>query len=151
MTQRFLYDQYAPKAMQALAQVYQYLQKSDLGLELLELVFLRTSQINNCAFCLNMHTTELLKNGMRIEKVTLLQAWSEAGTLFSPREQAALAWAESLTLVAKTGVPNDVYEQLKLHFDEQEITDLSIAISLMNCYNRLAISSRKSPSCLSTS
>lgn len=145
MTQRLVYEQYAPKAMQALAQVHQYLHQSHLGVELIDLVFLRTSQINNCAFCLDKHTAELLKNGVSIEKITLLQAWREADKMFSPKEQAALAWAESVTLVAQTGVPDASYDHLKKHFNEQEITDLSIAISLMNCYNRLAISFRKTP------
>ncbi len=82
---------------------------------------------------------------MKIEKLALVQAWREAGNLFDEQEQAALAWAESVTLVAQTGVPDTAYEAARAVFDEREVVDLTIAIGLMNTYNRMAISFRNTP------
>jgi len=129
----------------ALGGVYGYVAKSGLSHTLVDLVYLRVSQINNCAYCLDMHTRELLKKGLGIEKLALLQAWEEAGDLFDERERAALAWAESVTRVAQTGVPDEAYEAARAVFDEKELVDLTIAISLMNAYNRMAISFRNTP------
>lgn len=84
--------------------------QSDLSPVLVDLVYLRVSQINNCAYCLDMHTRDLLKKGVKVETLALVQAWREAGHLFDDRERAALAWAESVTLVAQTGVPDAAYE-----------------------------------------
>lgn len=131
--------------MAALGGVYGYVAKSGLSHTLVDLVYLRVSQINNCAYCLDMHTRELLKKGLGIEKLALLQAWEEAGDLFDERERAALAWAESVTRVAQTGVPDEAYEAARAVFDEKELVDLTIAISLMNAYNRMAISFRNTP------
>jgi AhpD family alkylhydroperoxidase len=110
-----------------------------------DLVYLRVSQINNCAYCLDMHTRDLLKKGVKVEKLALVQAWEEAGNLFDERERAALAWAESVTRVAQTGVPDEAYEAARAVFDERELVDLTIAIGLMNMYNRMAISFRNTP------
>ncbi|MFP3656298.1 carboxymuconolactone decarboxylase family protein, partial [Burkholderia sp. SIMBA_052] len=88
----------------------------------------------NCAYCLDMHTRELIKRGVKIEKLALVQAWEEGGSLFSDAELAALAWAETVTLVADTGVPDDAYEAARQVFDEKQLVDLTIAISLMNSY-----------------
>lgn len=112
---------------------------------LVDLVYLRVSQINNCAFCLDMHTRDLLKKSEKIEKIALVQAWAEAGNLFDERERAALAWAETVTRVADTGVPDEAYEAARAVFDKREFVDLTIAISLMNTYNRMAISFRNTP------
>jgi alkylhydroperoxidase family enzyme len=92
-----------------------------------------------------MHTRELLKKGQRVEKLALVQAWAEAGNLFDDRERAALAWAESVTRVADTGVPDQAYEAASAVFEERELVDLTIAISLMNAYNRMSISFRNTP------
>jgi alkylhydroperoxidase family enzyme len=92
-----------------------------------------------------MHMRDLLKKGLKIEKIALLQAWAEAGNLFDERERAALAWAEVVTLVADTGVPDEAYEAARAVFDERELIDLTIATSLMNTYNRMAISFRNVP------
>jgi AhpD family alkylhydroperoxidase len=145
MTSRLDYNQIAPAGAKALGGVYGYVMQSGLPSVLLELVYLRISQINNCAYCLDMHTRDLLKKGQKIEKIALLQAWAEAGNLFDERERAALAWAESVTRVAETGVPDDAYEAVRAVFDEKELVDLTIAISLMNSYNRMAISFRNTP------
>lgn len=145
MSKRLDYNRIAPAGIQALGAVYGYVMQSDLPAALIELVFLRVSQINNCAFCLDMHTRDLLKKGQPIEKLALVQAWPEAGNLFDERERAALAWAETVTRVAETGVPDDAYQAARNVFEEREIVDLTIAIGLMNTYNRMAISFRSTP------
>ena len=148
MTRRLDYNQVAPNGAKALGGVYGYVLQSGLPGELVDLVYLRVSQINNCAYCLDMHTRELLKRGVKIEKLALVQAWEEGGNLFSEAERAALAWAETVTLVAETGVPDGAYEATRQVFDEKQLVDLTIAISLMNSYNRMAISFRNTPQAL---
>jgi len=145
MSKRLDYVQIAPAGVKALGGVYDYVMQSDLSPVLVDLVYLRVSQINNCAYCLDMHTRDLLKKGVKVEKLALVQAWREGGDLFDLRERAALAWAESVTLVAQTGVPDAAYEVARAAFDERELVDLTIAISLMNTYNRMAISFRNTP------
>ena len=145
MTRRLDYNQVAPNGAKALGGVYGYVLQSGLPGELVDLVYLRVSQINNCAYCLDMHTRELLKRGVKIEKLALVQAWKEGGNLFSEAERAALAWAETVTLVAETGVPDGAYEAARQVFDEKQLVDLTIAISLMNAYNRMSISFRNTP------
>lgn len=145
MTKRLDYNQIAPNGAKALGGVYGYVLQSGLPAELVDLVYLRVSQINNCAYCLDMHTRDLIKKGVKIEKIALVQAWPEAGSLFSEAERAALAWAESVTLVAETGVPDSAYKAAREAFDERQLVDLTIAISLMNSYNRMAISFRNTP------
>lgn len=145
MTKRIDYNQIAPAGVKALGGVYGYIMQSSLPPVLVDLVYLRISQINNCAFCLDMHTRDLLKKGQKIEKIALVQAWAEAGNLFDERERAALAWAETVTRVAETSVPDEAYEAARAVFDERELVDLTIAIGLMNTYNRMAISFRKTP------
>ncbi|MEI2301916.1 carboxymuconolactone decarboxylase family protein [Ensifer sp. MJa1] len=145
MSTRLDYNQIAPAGVKALGGVYGYILQSGLPATLVELVYLRISQINNCAYCLDMHTRDLLKKGQPIEKIALVQAWREAGNLFDARERAALAWAETVTRVAETGVPDEAYAAARIEFNEREITDLTIAIGLMNAYNRMAISFRNTP------
>jgi AhpD family alkylhydroperoxidase len=142
---RLDYMKVAPGGIKALGGVYGYVMQSGLPAELVELVYLRISQINNCAYCLDMHTRDLIKKGMKIEKLALLQAWAEAGHLFSERERAALAWAETVTRVSETGIPDDAFEAARAVFEEKELVDLTIAIGLMNTYNRLAIGFRNTP------
>ena len=145
MTSRLDYNQIAPAGVKALGGVYGYVAQCGLPAELVDLVYLRVSQINNCAYCLDMHTRDLIKRGMKIEKLALLQAWQEAGALFTPTERAALAWAEAVTRVAETGVPDEAYNAARQVFDEKQLVDLTIAVSLMNSYNRMAISFRNTP------
>ena len=145
MGQRLDYTQIAPAGIKALGGVYGYVMQSGLLAALVELVYLRVSQINNCAYCLDMHTRDLLKKGQKVEKLALVQAWAEAGNLFDERERAALAWAEMVTRVAETGVPDEAYEAAHTVFEERELVDLTIAIGLMNAYNRMAISFRNPP------
>lgn len=148
MSHRIDYNKVAPAGVKALGGVYGYIAKSSLSPVLVDLVYLRVSQINNCAYCLDMHTRDLLKKGEPIEKIALLQAWREAGALFDAREQAALAWAESVTGVAETGVPNSDFAAARSVLSETELVDLTIAIGLMNAYNRMAIAFRNTPQAL---
>ncbi|MDK1388591.1 carboxymuconolactone decarboxylase family protein [Sinorhizobium sp. 8-89] len=145
MSKRLDYNQIAPAGVKALGGVYGYIMQSSLPPVLVDLVYLRISQINNCAYCLDMHTRDLMKKGQKIEKIALVQAWREAGNLFDERERAALAWADMVTRVAETNVPNEAYEAARTAFDERELVDLTIAIGLMNTYNRMAISFRNTP------
>jgi len=145
MSKRLDYNRIAPAGVKALGGVYGYVMQSGMSPVLVDLVYLRVSQINNCAYCLDMHTRDLLKKGVKVEKLALVQAWEEAGNLFDERERAALAWTESVTLVSQTGVPDAAYEAARAVFDERELVDLTIAIGLMNMYNRMAISFRNTP------
>jgi AhpD family alkylhydroperoxidase len=145
MSQRLDYTKIAPGGVKALGGVYGYVTQSSLSPVLVDLVYLRISQINNCAYCLDMHTRDLLKKGEKIEKLALVQAWAEGGHLFDARERAALAWAETVTRVADTGVPDEAYQAARAVFEERELVDLTIAIGLMNVYNRMAISFRNTP------
>jgi len=142
---RLDYNQIAPLGAKALGGLYGYVLQCGLSPELVDLVYLRVSQINNCAYCLDMHTRDLIKKGVAVEKIALVQAWEEGGRLFSETERAALAWAECVTRVADTGVPDSAYEAAREVFEEKQLVDLTIAISLMNAYNRMAISFRNTP------
>ncbi|WP_354676807.1 carboxymuconolactone decarboxylase family protein [Cupriavidus plantarum] len=145
MSKRLNYSEIAPDGVKALGGVYGYVMQSGLSPVLVDLVYLRVSQINNCAYCLDMHTRDLIKRGASVEKLALVQAWREGGDLFDLRERAALAWAESVTHVAQTGLHDSAYEVARAVFDERELVDLTIAIGLMNTYNRMAISFRNTP------
>ena len=145
MNKRLDYDRIAPAGMKALGGVYGYVSKTGLPPALIDLVYLRISQINNCAYCLDMHTRQLLEQGEKPDRLALLQAWAEAGELFDARERAALAWAEVVTRVSESGVPEDAFDAVRAVFDERETVDLTIAIGLMNAYNRIAISFRATP------
>lgn len=145
MSQRMDYNAAAPAGMKALGSVYGYVSQSGLPKALIELVFLRISQINGCAYCIDMHSRALLKAGLAVEKLVLVPAWREGGALFDATERAALAWSETVTKVAETGVPNEEYESAASVFDPKQLADLTIAIGLMNAYNRMAISFRAPP------
>ncbi|MCO7255497.1 MULTISPECIES: carboxymuconolactone decarboxylase family protein [Dickeya] len=141
-TLRLPYATLSPEAYQGLLTTKKALEKSTLGLELIELVYLRISQINGCAFCLNMHAGWLRRAGVSNEKVDSLAGWRVC-SLYSPREQAALAWTESLVDVAQTHAPDADFAPLRDHFTEAEIADLCFAIALMSAFNRLAIGARQ--------
>jgi AhpD family alkylhydroperoxidase len=134
-----------PAGMKALGDVHRHIMHSGLPEALVDLVYLRVSQINGCAYCIDMHSRDLLKEGTTIEKLVLVPAWREGSALFDDTERAALAWAETVTRVAETGVPNDDYEAAAAAFDPKQLADLTIAIGLMNAYNRMAISFRTPP------
>ena len=142
---RLDYNAAAPAGMKALGGVYGYISQSGLPTALIDLVYLRVSQITGCAYCIDMHSRDLLKGGMAVEKLVLVPAWREGGELFDELEQAALAWAETVTRVAETGVPADEYAAAAAAFDPKQLADLTIAIGMMNAYNRMAISFRATP------
>ena len=143
--QRLDYDAAAPAGMKALGAAYGYVQKSGLPPRLLDLVFLRVSQINGCAYCIDTHSRDLLQSGLGAEQLLLLPVWHEATSLFDDEERAALAWAEAVTRLGEGGVADSDYEAAAAAFGAKELADLTIAIALMNAYNRLAISFRKTP------
>src|ERR1700692_606845 len=145
MTQRLNYTTIAPAGTKALRGVHGYIAESGLPSSLVNLVYLRVSQINGCAYCIDMQSSTLIKEGFPIEKLLLVQAWREAGGLFDARERAALAWAETVTRVADTAVPDADFQAASAVFSEKELADLTIAIGLMNAYNRLAIGFRVPP------
>ncbi|UAJ09771.1 carboxymuconolactone decarboxylase family protein [Polymorphobacter megasporae] len=145
MTARLDYNTASPLGMKALGHVYGYIRQSGLGAGLVDLVYLRVSQINGCAYCIDAHTRDLLKRGVAQDKLTLLPVWREAAALFGGEEQAALAWAETVTRVAVTGIPDADYEAAHRSFDPQRLTDLTIAIGLMNAFNRLGVGFRAVP------
>lgn len=145
MSQRLDYTKAAPDGYKAFGGVYVAIQKSGLPKELIDLVYLRVSQINGCAYCIDMHSRDLLKGGFSTDKLVLVPVWHEAGEMFSKRERAALAWAETVTRVAQTGVPDSDYEAARAEFNEKELADLTYAIGLMNAFNRLGISFRVPP------
>ena len=145
MTQRLNYTTVAPAGAKALGGVYGYILQCGLPASLVNLAYLRSSQINGCAYCIDMHSRDLIKGGLAVEKLVLVQASREAGGLFDTRERAALAWAETVTRVADTTVPDAEFQAASAVFSEKELTDLTIAIGLMNTYNRLAIGFRIPP------
>src|SRR5690349_768771 len=118
MTQRMNYNAASPAGMKAYSAVYGYVAQSGLPTRLVDLVYLRVSQINGCAYCIEMHSRDLLKAGLPVEHLLLVQVWPEAGDLFDEKEKAALAWAETVTRVADTGVPDKAYEAAAAVFGE---------------------------------
>lgn len=145
MSNRIDYAKVSPEIYKAFGGVYAALQKSDLPKQLIDLVFLRVSQINGCAFCIDMHSRDLLKHGLDVEKLVLVPVWHEAGNVFTPRERAALAWAETVTRVSETGVPDEDYAAATAEFSDKDLADLTYAIGLMNAFNRLGVSFRATP------
>jgi AhpD family alkylhydroperoxidase len=141
MTRRLNPSTAAPEGYAALRRVEEYLKASGLDHKLIALVKTRVSQMNGCAYCLHMHTLEARKLGESDVRLFLLNAWHES-SLYSERERAALAWAESLTNIATSHAPDDVYEEVRRQFSEKELADLSIVIAMINAWNRLAIGSR---------
>lgn len=146
MTQRLNYQRIAGAGMRALNGVHAYIGQCGLPKALVDLVYLRVSQINGCAYCVDMHSRDLISEGVSTEKLMLLVVWREAGDAFTEQERAALAWAETVTRVAETSVPDDEYQLASSVFSEQDLVNLTIAIGLMNAFNRLAISFRAGPS-----
>jgi AhpD family alkylhydroperoxidase len=141
MTQRINPYTAAPDGIAALIAVESYLEKCGLDHKLLLLIKTRVSQVNGCEYCLHMHTQDARKLGETEARLYLLNAWHES-QLYSARERAALAWAESLTHISRTHAPDDVYNEARQHFSEKELADLSIAIAMINAWNRLAIGGR---------
>ena len=141
MEPRIDYKTAAPGAFEALLRASQYLAKSGLEESLVELVCLRASQINGCAYCIDMHWKDLRALGESEEKLYMLNAWRES-TLYSPRERAALEWTESVTLVAETQVPDEVYHLARKEFTDAEMANLTLAVGVINTWNRMNIAFR---------
>jgi AhpD family alkylhydroperoxidase len=133
-----------PEAMRAMYGLERYVASSGLEPSLLELVKLRASQINGCAYCSDMHTKDARAEGETEQRLYALNAWRET-PFYSERERAALAWTESLTLVSQTHAPDAVYEEVRQHFDEAALVNLTMAIVAINGWNRLAIGFRTVP------
>ena len=145
MSNRIDYAKASPEGYKAFGGVHVSLRKSGLSQELIDLVYLRVSQINGCAYCIDMHSRDLLKLGVAVEKLVLVPVWREAGEVFTARERAALAWAETVTRVADTHVPDADYDAAAGEFSDKELADLTYAIGLMNAFNRLGVSFRMTP------
>jgi len=141
MQARFNFAQLSPGGYKALAGLEAYLRTCGLERPLIELVKLRASQINGCAFCLDMHWKDARAAGESEQRLYGLDAWEES-PYYTPRERAALAWTEALTRVSETHAPDQSYDQARSQFNEKELADLTLAISAINAWNRIAIASR---------
>jgi AhpD family alkylhydroperoxidase len=142
--QRVDYAKVAPGVYHAMLGLEHYLEGSGLEESLLHLVRLRASQINGCAYCIDMHWKDLKAIGEQDQRLYELNAWEES-PFYSDRERAALAWTETVTRVAETRVPDEAYESVRKHFSEKELADLTLAVVAINGWNRLAISARATP------
>ena len=144
MEPRLNFYKASPDAMKAMAGLEQHLAKSGLEKTLVELVRLRASQINGCAYCIDLHSSDARKAGEDERRLATLSVWRET-SFFSDRERAALEWTESVTRVSETHVPDEVWARVKPHFTPEEIVDLTLLVSSINAWNRFAIAFRKLP------
>ena len=144
MESRFDFDKTAPGVYKAMNGVEQYLENCGLEEPLLHLIMLRASQINGCAYCLDMHWKDLRAIGEQEQRLYSLDAWREC-PYYTERERAALAWTEAVTLITNGHVPDTVYELAHAHFSEKELSDLTFAVVAINTWNRLCIASRTVP------
>lgn len=138
MKQRLQFFDIAPELMKHVRALNQLVEKSGLEMSLIHLVKLRASQINGCSFCVDMHSREALHDGETQQRLFLVAAWKES-PLFSERERSALAFTESVTLIAKDGVPEELYKQTRAHFSEEEMVQLGLVIAMINVWNRLCV------------
>ncbi|WP_137172133.1 carboxymuconolactone decarboxylase family protein [Massilia sp. HP4] len=138
--------QASPEGAKALGGVHHYVTKNtQLPSQLIHLVFLRVSQINGCAHCIDLHSRDLIKEGMSVDKLLLVPVWHEAAYLFSDQERAALAWSEEVTRVSETHVSDEAYAAASAAFGPRDLADLTIAIAAMNAFNRMGVSFRLKP------
>jgi len=141
MTPRMNYYKASPESINAVMELEKHVVASGLEPSLIELVKTRASQINGCAYCIHMHTTDARKHGETEERLYLLNAWRES-PLYTARERAALAWTEALTLIAETHAPDEAWEAVHAEFSEAEIVKLTVLIGTINTWNRIAIGFR---------
>jgi AhpD family alkylhydroperoxidase len=141
---RFNYSAANPQAFQAMVKLEGFSKQSGLDAKLYELIKIRASQINGCAFCLDMHTKDARKMGETEQRLYLLSVWHEA-PLYTEAEQAVLALTEAVTRISEAGVPQELYEKVREHYDEAQFVSLIMAINTINCWNRLAISTGMLP------
>ena len=144
MEARFNYAKAAPGAFKAMLGLGQYLHECGLEESLLNLMHLRASQINGCAYCLDMHWKELRASGENEQRLYSLDAWRES-PFYTDRKRAALEWTEALTLITNGHVPDEVYDEVRQHFNDKELSDLTLAVVTINGWNRLNISARTVP------
>jgi AhpD family alkylhydroperoxidase len=144
MSERIAYRKVAEDTYQALLGVHQHLAGVFPDARLRALIEIRVSQINGCAYCLDLHTPEARHLGETQQRLDCLAAWREA-PFFDERERAALAWAEAITHVAETRVPDEIYAEAKKHFAEKELVDLTAAIGMINLWNRMSVAFRSEP------
>lgn len=144
MAQRIAYYRVAPDALKALGATQSYFEQTAIDARLRALVELRTSQINGCAYCVDLHTREARTAGEAQQRLDCLPVWRET-SFFDERERAALAWAEAVTLVPGAGVPDAVYDEARKHFSEKDLVDLTFIVAVMNAWNRIAISFHHGP------
>ena len=144
MEPRLNFFKSGPEAMKAMAGLDQQIARSDLEKSLVELVRLRVSQLNGCAYCIDVHTGDARKAGESERRLATAAVWREM-PFFNERERAALEWAESVTLVADTHVPDDVWERVRQQFTSAELVDLTLLVNSINAWNRFAIAFRKLP------
>jgi AhpD family alkylhydroperoxidase len=145
MTLRLDYQKLSTAGLRALGGVYLYIVNSGLPKALIDLVFLRASQVNGCAYCIDLHSRDLLKGGVAVEKVMLVSAWREAGDIFTDKEKAALEWAEAVTSISQSHAPDEAFAAVSAQFQPKDVSDLTLAIGVINAYNRLAIGFRRPP------
>ena len=144
MQPRIAYTKVAPRAMKAMRGLEDYLAECSLEPSLLDLVRMRASQINGCAYCIDMHTKDARARGESEQRLYELDAWRET-PFYTERERAALAWTEAVTLITHEHVPDAVYEEARQHLSEEELVNLTLAIVAINGWNRFAISFRTVP------
>lgn len=136
----------SPEGAKAVGQLHQFVTTGTaLPSKLIHLVFLRVSQINGCAHCIDIHTRDLIKEGMPFDTIALVPVWEEAAYLFSEQERAALAWAEEVTLISETHASDEAYAKAAGSFNEKDLVDLTLTIAAMNAINRLGVSFRLKP------
>jgi len=145
---RLPYDTLAPGGLKALGGVCAYVMRCGLEKPLVDLAYLRASQLNGCAYYIDMHAHDALEEGASVEKLMLVSVWREAGDYFSSRECAALAWAEIVTFVGDSHVPDEAFLAAQEEFSDKELADLTLAIGVINVYNRMAITFRRQPASL---
>ena len=144
MSPRLDYYSASPKAMKAMIGLEALTSNLSIEPPLLHLIKIRASQLNGCAFCTDMHSVEARRAGETDRRLYAIAVWRDSG-FFNLRERAALAWTEAVTLLAESHVPDDVYEQARTQFNEAELVDLTMAVSAINSWNRLAVSFRQIP------
>ncbi|MGE5222285.1 MAG: carboxymuconolactone decarboxylase family protein [Omnitrophica WOR_2 bacterium] len=144
MEPRLIYKEVAPEGFRTMLKLGYYVNTSGLEPSLLNLIRLRASQINGCAYCIDIHTREARARGETEQRLYALSAWRET-PFYSDRERAALAWTEAVTLISESDVPDELYESVRPQFSEKELVDLTFAVISINSSNRLAVSFRTVP------
>lgn len=140
MTKRININEVAPQAYKAMMGLEMYLTNVEISKTLKELIKIRGSQINNCAYCIDMHTKDSLKNGETNQRIFLLSAWKEAKSFYTEEEQAVLVMTEEITMISQNGLSEEAYENASKFFSETQIAEIIMAIVTINAWNRIAVS-----------